>query len=180
VFFGDNDRTSNLFIKPVYLDRFDSVLRGRAFDDIISITVPTEAIKNSKKLKNVFLVLMHELCHIFVKNNKEIKKEINRFGSVTGMTEYFYNQKKDFDSFAEEILIRMFVPKGYFFDNTSKMDKNIDNLRGLKEFKNKQIDFNKYEQISFDKMHNDIESYISKGKQIDSEFIKKFLSVFKK
>lgn len=180
IFFGDSEKVSSIFVKPVFLDRFEGVLRGRAFENIVSITIPVDAIKNNDKLNNIFLVLLHELTHVFVRNNKEIRQAIKSFGVNTKIAEDFHNKNRDFNSFVEEILIRMFVPKGYFFDHPDQINKNIKNSSALKDFKNKQSSFDEYERVAFDKMHNDIKNYVLEGKKIDEKFLTKFLSVFKK
>jgi hypothetical protein len=70
---------------------------------------------------------LHEIVHILVSNNQAIKFTINKLNTLLNLTEQFKKYKIDANNIVEEILIRMFIPKGYFWDNNK--DRFLNNKK---------------------------------------------------
>ncbi len=124
--FGDKLSVHNITIKLVFNSRFNGFFKGRAYDNVIAIEL-ADFKDRFDLLENVIFVLLHEIVHILVSNNQAIKFTINKLNTLLNLTEQFKKYKIDANNIVEEILIRMFIPKGYFWDNNK--DRFLNNKK---------------------------------------------------
>ncbi len=173
--FGDKN-VYNVKVKFVFYNNFDGFLKGRAYDNNIVLGIPN-CTKQSKLLEKLIFILLHELTHVFIKTNENIKFVIDRAIINKKMQLKFKKFNIHAENFIEETLIRLFIPQGYLFDN--KNVRYIDNrkITWARAIEKTQIHPHSFSMMLLMSMYNTIKLYIQKNKPIDEKFINKMVNI---
>ncbi len=176
--FGDKKKKYNLKVKIVFEKNFDGVFRGTVYDENIVLEV-ADLKDRFDLLENIIFVLLHEITHVFVKSNELIKFTINKLGITRNTVNVIKKYNIDFDNFAEEILIRMFLTRGYFRDKNKERFLNNKKITWKHAINQNQIQLHCFSMMLYKSMHKDVEKYVKKNKKIDDEFLSKMIKIIK-
>jgi hypothetical protein len=121
---------------------------------------------------------MHEVTHVLIKKNQIIEFEIGKLIHLYNLERKVKKYKIDSQNFIEEVLIRMFIPKGYFSQRDTSLLKEV---KSMKVIDKKRINLHLFSMLLLKMMWKDIENYVKRNKKIDSDFIGKvILKIVKK
>lgn len=177
--FGNKSIHKDIKIKLVFNNGFNGFFKGRAYDNVIAIEI-ADFKDRFDLLENVIFVLLHEIVHILISNNQFIKFTINKLNILLNLTDQFKKYKIDVNNIVEETLIRVFVPKGYFWDSSKDRFLNNKKITWKDVIDSKQIHPHCLSMALYQSLYQDIKYYVTKNKSIDEKFLNKMIKTIKR
>ena len=139
-----------------------SIMRNRS-DLVLECSCP-----DKKKTNFLILVLAHELFHLSIRKNQELKAQIEKLSKQNGIRLERLSKNMSLAMVLEELLISSFAPEGFFA--SCYFGSKIKSIRHFKE-KNKIINFISARRFCAYNLKKLAEDYAINEKVIDEKYL---------
>ena len=164
---GLRNGKGDLKVNFVFSNNFTGFFIGKNRGNIVLIEVPCLQ-DNFSHIEDLVFLLFHEIMHFLVDQQELIGFEVNKLNFLYNVDKKLKKYNLRAESFSKEILIRLFVPRGYF--SKYKINNN-DFLLNKKANTKEKLNLQYISTKILLKLYKEIDERVKRNKKINIDLL---------